>query len=172
MAELSSCSTFFPGEDVPRSCESKENEEGMQKPWNQHTIWAKSTWCWPNPSQSTNTVCLYVSSLSHVWLFCDPMDCSSPGSSVHGASQQEYWNGLPVPSPGDLPDPEVKPRYPTLQADYLPSEPPGKPTRFTMNVLSFLLKKCRKTRANQVQTKKKKSVSCSVVSDSLQSHGL
>ena len=35
---------------------------------------------------------------------CDPMDCSLPGSSVHGISRQEYWSGLPFPSPGDLPD--------------------------------------------------------------------
>ena len=44
-----------------------------------------------------------------------------------GFSRQEYWSGLPSPSPGDLPDPEIKPRSPTLQADSLPSEPPGKP---------------------------------------------
>ena len=35
---------------------------------------------------------------------CDPMDCSPPGSPVHGISQEEYWSGLPCPSPGDLPD--------------------------------------------------------------------
>ena len=39
-------------------------------------------------------------------------------------SRQEYWNGLPFPSPGDLPDPEIEPRSPALQADALPSEPP------------------------------------------------
>ena len=44
-----------------------------------------------------------------------------------GFSRQEYWSGLPLPSPGDLPDPGVEPRSPTLQADALPSEPPGKP---------------------------------------------
>ena len=37
------------------------------------------------------------------------------------------WSGLPFPSPGDLPDPEIEPRSPTLQADALTSEPPGKP---------------------------------------------
>ena len=42
-------------------------------------------------------------------------------------SRQEYWNGLPFPSPGDLPDPGIKPRSPTLQADSLPSEPRGSP---------------------------------------------
>ena len=39
-------------------------------------------------------------------------------------SRQKYWNGLPCPSPGDLPDPGIKPRFPALQADSLPSEPP------------------------------------------------
>ena len=42
-------------------------------------------------------------------------------------SKQEYWNGLPFPSPEDLPDPGIKPRSPTLQANSLPPEPPGKP---------------------------------------------
>ena len=41
-------------------------------------------------------------------------------------SKQECWSGLPFPSPGDLPDPAIEPRSPELQADTLPSEPPGK----------------------------------------------
>ena len=120
---------------------------------------------------------------------CNPMDCSQPGSSVHGIlqariqervsisirigkekvklslladdmiihtenlksevaqlcltlctpwtkayqappfmefSRQEYWSGLPFPSPGDLPNPGIEPRSPALQADTLPPEPPGK----------------------------------------------
>ena len=40
---------------------------------------------------------------------------------------QEYWSGLPFPSPGDLPDPGIEPGSPAFQADPLPSEPPGKP---------------------------------------------
>ena len=44
-----------------------------------------------------------------------------------GFSRQEYWRGLPFPSPGDLPDPGIEPRSPALQADSLSSEPPGKP---------------------------------------------
>ena len=44
-----------------------------------------------------------------------------------GFSRQEYWSGLPSPPPGDLPNPGIKPRSPTLQADSLLSEPPGKP---------------------------------------------
>ena len=43
------------------------------------------------------------------------------------SSRQEYWSKLPFPSPGDLPDPGIEPRFPTLQADSLPSELPGKP---------------------------------------------
>ena len=44
-----------------------------------------------------------------------------------GFSRQEYWNGLPFPSPEDLPNPGIEPGSPTLQADALPSELPGKP---------------------------------------------
>ena len=42
-------------------------------------------------------------------------------------SRQEYWSGLPFPSPGDLPSPDIETGSPALQADSLPSEPPGKP---------------------------------------------
>ena len=43
-----------------------------------------------------------------------------------GFSRQEYWSELPCHPPGDLPDPAIEPRSPALQADPLPSEPPGK----------------------------------------------
>ena len=49
--------------------------------------------------------------------------CQAPLSMEF--SRQEYWTGLPCPSPRDLPDPGIKPRSPALQADSLPSEPPG-----------------------------------------------
>ena len=60
--------------------------------------------------------------------FCDPMDYSPPGSSVYGILQarQEHWSGFPFPSPKDFPDPGIKPRSSTLQADSLLSEPPEK----------------------------------------------
>ena len=54
------------------------------------------------------------------------MDCSLPDSSVHGFSRQEYWSGLPFPSPGNRPDPGIKPMSPALQSNSLLSEPPGK----------------------------------------------
>ena len=44
-----------------------------------------------------------------------------------GFPGQEYWSGLPFPSPEDLPDPGTEHESPVLQADSLPSEPPGKP---------------------------------------------
>ena len=46
-----------------------------------------------------------------------------------GFSRQEYWSGLPFPSPGDVPDQGIKPRSPTLQADALPFDLPGKPQK-------------------------------------------
>ena len=59
---------------------------------------------------------------------CDPMDCSLPGSSVHEILWTRILRQIAIPSPGDLPDPGIEPRSPTLQADALSSEPPGKPT--------------------------------------------
>ena len=57
---------------------------------------------------------------------CDPVDCSPPGSSVHGILQARILEWVPFPSPGDLPDPGIEPRSPALEADALTSEPPGK----------------------------------------------
>ena len=67
------------------------------------------------------------------------MDSSPPGSSVHGILQQEYWNGLPFPSPEDLPDPGFEPRSPVLEADALTSEPPGLKTRKAFKFLFLLI---------------------------------
>ena len=65
-----------------------------------------------------------VKSLSRVRLFATPWTVAYQASLSMGFSSQEYWSGLPFPSPGDLPDPRIEPRSPTLQADTLPSEPP------------------------------------------------
>ena len=67
-----------------------------------------------------------MKSLKSCPTLCDHMGCSPPGSSMHGILQQEYWSGLPFPSPRDLPEPRIEPRSPALQADSLPSESPGK----------------------------------------------
>ena len=55
---------------------------------------------------------------------CDPMDCSLPGSI--GFPRQIYWDGLPFPSPGDLPHPGIEPGSSALHADSLLTDPPGK----------------------------------------------
>ena len=58
---------------------------------------------------------------------CDPMDCSLPGSSVHGIlARQAYWSGLPCLPPSDLPDPGTKPTSPALAGGFFTPEPPGK----------------------------------------------
>ena len=60
-------------------------------------------------------------------LFVTPWTVAYQAPLSMGFSRQEYWSGLPFPSPEDLPDTETEPRSPSLQADALPSEPPGKP---------------------------------------------
>ena len=66
-------------------------------------------------------------SLGHVPLFATPRTVSRQAPLSMGFSRQEYWSGLPFSCPGDLPGPEVEPGSLALQADSLPSEPPGKP---------------------------------------------
>ena len=56
-----------------------------------------------------------------------PWTVASQASLFRRFPRQEHWSGLPFPSPGDLPDPGIKPKSPALQVDSLPSEPPGKP---------------------------------------------
>ena len=68
-----------------------------------------------------------VKLLSRVRLFATLWTVSHQVPPSMGFSRQEYWSGLPFPSPGDLPDPEIKPQSPTLEADTLTSESPGKP---------------------------------------------
>ena len=65
--------------------------------------------------------------MSDVRLFVTPWTVAYQAPLSMGFSRQEFWSGLPFPSPGDLPDPGIEPRSPALQADALPSEPPGKP---------------------------------------------
>ena len=76
--------------------------------------------------------CEKVKSLSRVRLFVTPSTVAHQAPPSMGFSRQEYWSGLPFPSPGDLPDPGIELRSPTLQADALTSEPPGKPQEITI----------------------------------------
>ena len=91
-------------------------------------------------------VCVYVCVCAGLCLVtlssptrCDPMDCNPPRLLCPwGFSRQEYCSGLPCPPPGDFPKPGIEPRFPVMQVDSLPSEPPGEPKNTGMNSLSLL----------------------------------
>ena len=90
----------------------------------------KLAWLWYCHYTKLKCICCVrkwkkVKSLSRVRLFVTPWTVAYQDPLSMGFSRQEYWRGLPFPSPGDLPDPGVEPRSPALQADSLPSEPPG-----------------------------------------------
>ena len=70
-------------------------------------------------------VCVYTQSCP---VFCYPMDCSPPGSSVHEMFWQEYWSGLPFPTSGDLPDQGIESTSSAFAgASAFTTAPPGKP---------------------------------------------
>ena len=74
-----------------------------------------------------------LSHFSHIQLFETLWNVAHQALLSVGFSRQEYWSGLPCPAPGYIPDPGVEPAslmLPALQADSLPSEPPGKPLLF------------------------------------------
>ena len=75
---------------------------------------------------------LWAQSLSRVRTLCDPVDCKPPGSSLSMEfSRQEYWSGLPFPTPGHLLDPRVEPMSstsPVLTGGFFTTELPGKPS--------------------------------------------
>ena len=63
--------------------------------------------------------------LSHVLLLMIPWTVAHQGSLSMGFSRQEYWRGLPFPSPGDLPNPRMEPASPALAGGFFTTEPPG-----------------------------------------------
>ena len=70
-------------------------------------------------------LCTLLSAAKLCLTLCDSLDCSPPGSSVHGISQARILERLPFPTPQDLPNPGIEPRSSALQADALTSEPRG-----------------------------------------------
>ena len=76
-----------------------------------------------------------VKLLSLVQLFVTPWIVANQAPPFMEFSRQKYWSGLPFPSPGDLPDPWIEPGSPVLQADALPSEPPGMAVTFCYSSL-------------------------------------
>ena len=78
-----------------------------------------------------------VKSLSRVRLFATSWRVAYQAPPSVGFSRQEYWSGLPFPSPGDLPNPGVEPRSPALEVDALTFEPPGKSIKQEVQLLSL-----------------------------------
>ena len=78
---------------------------------------------WP----TVTPIIIIVMSLSHVQLFATPWTTAQQAPLSMNFSRQEHWSALPFPSPEDLPHRGIKPGFPALQADSLPSESPGKP---------------------------------------------
>ena len=77
-------------------------------------------------------------SLQSCLTLCDPIDGSPPGSPIPGILQARILEWIATPSSGDLPNPGIEPRSPTLWADSLPSEPPGKPKNTGVGSLSLV----------------------------------
>ena len=91
--------------------------------------WENGRPCNFTPRLNPNSVCVHAQSFQSCLTLCNPMDCSPPGSLAF--SRQEYWSGLPCPSPGNLLDPGIKPASPpvflALQLDFLPQSHQGSP---------------------------------------------
>ena len=92
-----------------------------------------------------------VKLFSHVQLFVIPWNEAYQARPSMEFSRQEYWSELPFPSPGNLPDLGIEPRSPELQADSLPSEPPGKPSLFVYVVIMLLIYWCAQYNLNDPQ---------------------
>ena len=97
------------------------------------------------PSVQIHSLCAHAQLLSHVQLFVTPWTIAHQAPLSMEFPRQEYWSGLPFPTPRDLPDPGIEPAFPALAGGFLTNEPPGKPL-----CIDFVA-----------------VVSCSVVSDSL-----
>ena len=105
-----------------------------------HCRWWLQPWNWKTlaPWKKSYDHSEEVKLLSCVRLFATRWTVAHQAPLSMGFSGQEHWSGLPFPSPGDLPDPGIKPRSPALQADTLTSKPPGKP--LDMTTLDSILK--------------------------------
>ena len=78
----------------------------------------------------------HVQSAKSCLTHCNPTVAHQPPLSL-GFSKQEYWSGFPLPPPGDLPDPGIKPKSPVLQVDSLPLSHLGSPSSHTTHYLTL-----------------------------------
>ena len=113
--------------EINTSCTSAVGQVQKQVPRALVGIWR---------DHDCSLIWVYVLTQSHLDL-CESMDCVARQASLSmGLPRQEYWNGLPLPSPGDLPDPGMKslsPVSPTLAGGFFTTEPPGKPHSLIYN---------------------------------------
>ena len=115
--------------------------------WNQGTWWTtvhSITKESRHDIHSTATVvtgCVYLCCSVICPTLCDPWTIARQASPSMGFSRQQYWSGLPFPSPGDLPHLGIESGSPTLQVDFSRFEPPGKPgsLHLALQVVSLLL---------------------------------
>ena len=107
--------------------ECEEAEDRLRGPWiraqgdHEFTPCTRDNESVPLNSQLYNPLCTSaVKSLSRVRLFTTPWTVAHQAPPSMGFSRQEYWSGLLIPSPGNLPDPGIKPRSPSLEARVTP----------------------------------------------------
>ena len=77
-----------------------------------------------------------VCALSRVQFFATPWTAAQQAPLPMGFARQEYWSGYPFPSPGDLPNPGIKPTSPALAGEFFTTEPPGKPKNNSTYLIS------------------------------------
>ena len=100
---------------------------GELKLWKQSLFWETETMVCNDSLQITGKVKWRSEVTQSCPILCDLVDCSLPGCSVHGILQARILEWVAISFSGDLPDPGIEPGSPTLRADALQSEPPGKP---------------------------------------------
>ena len=98
------------------------------KPCLLHLVLASGYFTTVPPGKPLMLVKVKVYFLSRVQLFVNPWTVAHQAPLSMEFYRQDYWSGLPFPSPRELPDPGIEPRSPALQAASVPSEPPGKPS--------------------------------------------
>ena len=90
---------------------------------------------WPTEPDACVCVCVCVCAqlFSCVWFFVTPWTVAHQAPLSMEFSRQEYWSGLPLPAPGDLPNPGIEPVSPSLAGRLFTTKPPGKPILNLMN---------------------------------------
>ena len=111
---------------------SASSQLGPLHPWR-----TKSIWQFPVEHMVSGPRICVLSQFSCVQLFATLWTVVFQAPLSMGFSTQEYWSGLPLPTPGDLPNLGIEPVSPALQADSLPTEPPGKPPQPPAHSLLF-----------------------------------